>query len=73
MTPAGVLVHLALAVLTVEVSALHAVQIIDGSQCAIFFCNETRQFGSVVFISNYPIEWYSFQTFFALEAFVSRK
>ena len=55
MTPAGVLVHLALAVLTVEVSALYAVQIIDGSQCAIVFCNETRQFGSVVFISIYSI------------------
>ena len=53
MTPAGVLVHLALAVLTVEVSALHAVQIIDGSQCAIFFCNETRQVSSVALISIY--------------------
>ena len=55
MLPADVLVHSASGVLTVEVGALYAVQIIDGSQCAIFFCNETRQFGSVVFISIYSI------------------
>ena len=55
MKPAGVLVHLASGVLTVEVSALYAVQIIDGSPCAIVFCNETWQFSSVVFISIYSI------------------
>ena len=60
LKPAGALVHSPLGVLTVEVSALYAVQIIDGSRCAIFFVMKLGN-SVVLYLSVFiPIEWYSF-------------
>ena len=60
MKPAGVLVHFPSGVLTVEVSALYAVQIIDGSQCVIFFVMKLGN-SVVLYLSVFiSIEWYSF-------------